>query len=145
MAISELEDTLDQIIKTAKEINEQLEHKNKHPNAISLKDLSHYCTDRLLESTDSTEQFICFFLSSLIDSFFSNMGGDTPYDDELQNVRVSFYANMSGILMKLGEEIKKENREGLVDCLSKALNDYVNKINQLNTNYKLKKESYYAL
>lgn len=135
MAISELEDTLDQIFKTAKEINEQLEHKDKHPNAISLKDLSHYCTDRLLESKDSTEQFICFFLSSLIDSFFSNMGGDTPYDEELQNIRVSFYSNLSGILMKLGEEIKKENRDGLVDCLSKALNDYVNKINQLNINY----------
>ena len=131
----ELENLSDRIIKTAQELKEQLEKNPQHPNATSLRELGHYCTERFLESQSSTERFLSFFLSSFIDSFFSNLLGDTPYDEELQHAKVSICNKLYETLIILGGEIKKENKVGILDCLSEIVSYYVDKINHLNAEY----------
>ena len=123
------------IIETSAEIKKHLEEDSQHPNVTSLRELIHFCSNRLLESSNKLERLLCFFISCFIESFFSNFGIDTPYDEELQHVRVSFYKNLVVTFEKLGTAIINEDEPELIKSLSNAINDYIEKINLVNNTF----------
>lgn len=110
----------------------QLEQNYDHPNVISLKELSRFCSGRLFETENDTERLLCFFLSNFIDDFFCNLSTDTPYDEKLQDSRISFYKYLSKTLVELCDAIKTNNQVALFECLAKSVSNYIEKINFLN-------------
>lgn len=135
MQNTHLENLSSKIYETAQNISLQLQEKDHHPNIISLKELSYYCSEHLLDSKNEKEQFLCFYISKFIDAIFYNFCADTPYDEELQKVRLAFYTNLTKILKELAQSIKENNDDNLLTGLSALIGEFISKINLVNTNY----------
>lgn len=127
-----METIAERFINVGNGIKEYNAKRPNQPDFVYLKELEDYCNVRLFHSPDSNEKFFCFYLSRLIDSFFSNLGGDTPYDAEIQSARISFNAIMSDGLIKLGENIKENQINATYGLLSDMTNKYITLINYLN-------------
>lgn len=132
MLTSGLNNLSKQLVKVSGTMQESLQKSMALPSFIPLRELSSYCSRRLFESEDSFERFLCFYLYSLIDSIFSNLGGDTPYDEKLHRVREKLYTNLSQFLLKLGYAIAEQNKESIVKYLMLSVDEYINNINLLN-------------
>ena len=121
-----------QLVKASEIMQNFLQKSPAPPSFIPLRELSNYCARRLLEADNSFERFLCFYLYSLIDSIFSNLGGDTPYDEQLQQVREKFYAKLSHFLLELGNAIVAEDKNSTIDYLISSVDEYINNIVLLN-------------
>lgn len=134
MEKTHLENLSIRIHETAQNISSQLTE-NKHPNVISLKELGRHCSERLFESKNEKEQFICFYISRFIEDVFYNLSGDTPYDEGLQKVRLSFYANLTKTMEHLADSIKCNDDSAMLANLSALISEFIGKINLLNMYY----------
>lgn len=101
------------------------------PNFISLKNLEDFCNHQLFQSDNAEEQFFCFYISHLLGSFFSNFGGDTPFDSDIHTARINFYIFMSKKLDLLSESIIT-NKDDSIKILSDMTHHYISTINYLN-------------
>lgn len=125
-----------QIKQTAQSMDAFSQEKPLNTNFIPLRELSNYCVVRLFNTDDALERFVCFYLYSFINNVFSNIGGDTPYDDQLKETRKHFYKNLTENLYKLGNAIQKKKNDSIMNCLILSTDDYIGRINLLNEDFK---------
>lgn len=128
-----MESIFDRILITGEELRVSLEKDPEHPNITALRKLHHYCSKKLFEAESKYDRFLCFFICSLIDDIFLNLGGDTPYDQELHSTRLSLFNKISEVFLNIGKI--SSDKEGLLDIienLSDLINNYTERVNFLN-------------
>ena len=127
-----MESLAERLIDVGRKIKDHSSRKPYHPDFVYLRELGEYCNARLFQSSDSKEKLICFYLSRMVDSFFSNFGGDTPYDEEIQSARIDFYSALSDGIIKLGDKIKIGDLNSSCELLSTITDKYISIIKYLN-------------
>lgn len=125
----------EKLFEVASKIKQSANKEHNHPDFVYLRNLEDFCNNRLFQTNDKTEQLVCFIITRFIDSFFSNLAGDTPYDVEVHNSRVNFNNVLAEIFFAMSKSIIANDRKTLFDSASALINEYVALINYLNKNY----------
>ncbi|MBI4679864.1 MAG: hypothetical protein HY753_01290, partial [Nitrospirae bacterium] len=103
-----------------------------NPNIVGLRRLNHFCYKRILETDNKEERFLCFYISKFSDSFFANLGGDAPYDKELQKARIDLISAIQDKLDILIKAIKDTDNKKLFSTLCDLVDHYIDTINFVN-------------
>ena len=97
-----------------------------------LRQLEHWCERYLSLTSEPSEQFAMFFLSSFIHDIFFNLTGDLPYDEDTEARKREYFSELAQQFNQLGAAIEEDRTRDLSALFHAMVAHYVRAIGLMN-------------
>jgi len=130
--INEISNTINLIEKQSKDNVNSLDF-------TFLRKLSEYCYQLLLdEKHKNNESVVAFFLFKYIENLMINFGGDSIYNEDVQQSKTKIYEEILEGLRDFVKSLNSNDISGISSAMQTLITTYYYQVNHINNNYKTK-------